>query len=98
MHGLVGVDVGQGDIVLKGCRHPCLELQDNVSFIANDVSLVRDEGNFQIITGPNMGGKSTYMRQVHSIVVTSGLGTLQACVCVGWRCSSDGSDRLLRSV
>lgn len=32
---------GKGDIVLTGARHPCLELQDNVSFIANDVSLIR---------------------------------------------------------
>lgn len=44
-----------------------MEIQDDVSFIANDVSLLRDRESFQIITGPNMGGKSTYMRQVHAV-------------------------------
>ena len=34
-------DKGTGDIVLTGARHPCLEKQDDMSFIANDVSLLR---------------------------------------------------------
>lgn len=32
---------GEGDIVLCGCRHPCLEQQDDIAFISNDVSLKR---------------------------------------------------------
>lgn len=53
-----------GRVELVGCRHPCVELQEGVDFIPNDCVMQRGESWFQIITGPNMGGKSTFIRQV----------------------------------
>lgn len=53
-----------GELVLKQCRHPCLELQEGMDVIPNDCVMSRGESWFHIITGPNMGGKSTFIRQV----------------------------------
>ena len=66
----------KGRIDIKDGRHPVVEkVLANDSFIVNDTYLDNDENRLSIITGPNMAGKSTYMRQVALIVLMAQIGS-----------------------
>ena len=69
------VDVGRSVQITEG-RHPVVEqAQKNVLFVPNDTYLNDTTDRVAIITGPNMAGKSTYMRQTALIVLMAQMGS-----------------------
>ena len=65
-----------GEIIIKDGRHPVVEkLLNDTPFVPNDVRLDAKENRVAIITGPNMAGKSTYMRQTALIVLMAQIGS-----------------------
>ncbi|PKM37405.1 MAG: DNA mismatch repair protein MutS [Gammaproteobacteria bacterium HGW-Gammaproteobacteria-10] len=60
-------------IDIEGGRHPVVEQVSDIPFVANDLKL-SPQRRMLIITGPNMGGKSTYMRQAALIVLIAHIG------------------------
>ncbi len=67
----------EGDVVkIKGGRHPVVEqMSDRERFVPNDTELDCVSNQLIIITGPNMAGKSTYIRQVALIVIMAQMGS-----------------------
>ncbi len=66
----------EGRIDIKGGRHPVIEkILGAGSFVENDTYLDKEENRLAIITGPNMAGKSTYMRQVALITLMAQVGS-----------------------
>ncbi|HTD36285.1 MAG TPA: DNA mismatch repair protein MutS [Candidatus Limnocylindrales bacterium] len=56
-------------------RHPVMESLLGSSFVPNDVQIGVDRGRFILLTGPNMGGKSTYLRQTALLVILAQIGS-----------------------
>lgn len=75
-----------GELKIEKGRHPIVEAAIKDGFVANDTYLNTDDERFAIITGPNMAGKSTYMRQIALITIMAHIGSFvpakAASVCV----------------
>lgn len=73
------LDDKNGNINISLGRHPVVELLVEDSFIPNNTILDKEKNRLAIITGPNMAGKSTYMRQVALIVLMAQIGSFVPC-------------------
>jgi DNA mismatch repair protein MutS len=64
-----------GKLSLRSCRHPVLDKAMKGSYVPNDVLLDCDENRLIILTGPNMAGKSTFMRQIALSLIMAQAGS-----------------------
>lgn len=64
-----------GKITLRGSKHPVLDSAMRGRFVPNDISLDNDSCRLIILTGPNMAGKSTFMRQIALSVILAQAGS-----------------------
>lgn len=69
-----GFGEDKGMINIKKGRHPIVERNSDIEFVSNDTLLDMNENRMAILTGPNMSGKSTYIRQVAIIVLLAQIG------------------------
>jgi DNA mismatch repair protein MutS len=65
----------EGKIFLRSCKHPVIDKAMRGGFVPNDVSLDRDHNRLVILTGPNMAGKSTFMRQIALCTIMAQAGS-----------------------
>ncbi len=63
------------ELIIKNGRHPVVEAILDMPFVSNDTKMDNFENKMMMITGPNMAGKSTYMRQVALIVLMAQIGS-----------------------
>ncbi len=66
------------EVRLIEARHPVVEKVLDGEFVANDI-IISEDKYLELITGPNMGGKSTYMRQMAIIVIMAQIGCFVPC-------------------
>ena len=90
--------MGSGVLTMPELRHPCLEAQDSIAFISNDVDMKKSESNFVIVSGPNMGGKSTYIRSVAASCCLHWFASRSHGIASDWCGLCHGSNRLFRSL
>merc|ERR1711988_50522 len=64
---------------IKGATHVLVVANSEKSFVANDLDMAKEDSRLHIITGPNMGGKSTYIRSVALIALLNQIGSFVPC-------------------
>uniref|UniRef100_A0AC35UBU5 DNA_MISMATCH_REPAIR_2 domain-containing protein n=1 Tax=Rhabditophanes sp. KR3021 TaxID=114890 RepID=A0AC35UBU5_9BILA len=71
---------------MKKVRHAVVERNNQINYVSNDVLLSTEEGKptFCLITGPNMGGKSTYLRSIALSVILGQIGCFVPCESARW--------------
>jgi DNA mismatch repair protein MutS len=67
--------VDESVILIEEGRHPVMDALEPSRFVPNDVTLRADGHRFILLTGPNMGGKSTYLRQIGLLTVAAQIGS-----------------------
>ncbi len=66
---------GDSIVSIQDGRHPVMEATLHTNFVPNDVNLREAEHRFVLLTGPNMGGKSTYLRQAGLLAIMAQIGS-----------------------
>jgi len=75
-HGFSKPNVNENNrIKITGGRHPVISIQPDMQFIPNDIDISNSVTRFMLITGPNMAGKSTYLRQTALITLLAQIGS-----------------------
>ncbi len=69
------ITAGGGSMVIEEGRHPVVERRTDDPFVPNDCRLDAEAAQIVVLTGPNMGGKSTYLRQVALIALMAQAGS-----------------------
>ena len=67
--------VEEGALIIKNGRHPVIEALQEEPFVPNDTWMKPDDSQILLITGPNMAGKSTYLRQTALVTLMSQMGS-----------------------
>ncbi len=66
---------GESVVAIEEGRHPVMEMLLSASFVPNDLQLRVGDHRFILLTGPNMGGKSTYLRQAGLLTIMAQIGS-----------------------
>lgn len=72
---IFAIGENNGLINLEGSRHPIVESMIDEDFVSNDLYLDFDSSNMCVLTGPNMSGKSTYIKQIAVVVLLAQIGS-----------------------